>query len=348
VPSPPAAGERHDVIVVGGGQAGLAVGYHLARAGLDFVVLDDRARAGDAWRARWDSLRLFTPAGFDALPGMPFPARRNHRPGRDEMADYLTRYADLFGLPVRHGTRACRLDRAGDRYLVGTDRGSFEARHVVVATGAFAAQNTPPYAAELDPSIRQLESTRYRNPAQVAAETVLVVGAGNSGAEIALDLAPGRRVRLAGRDTGHVPARVDARLYRVTTAVGVGNRLGRRIAARLAGRGTPLVGIRERDLAAAGITRVPRMVGTRDGAPLFADDSVLAVDAVVWCTGRRPDDAWLGTPPDDRLRHRSGVVCGEPGLYVVGRQFQTTLASSLVGGTGKDAETVVRAITARR
>lgn len=348
MPDTPAAGERHEVVVVGGGQSGLAVGHHLARAGLDFVVLDDRARAGDAWRARWDSLRLFTPAGFDALPGMPFPAGQNHLPCRDEMADYLTRYADVFGLPVRHGTRVRRLDRAGAGYRVDTDRGVFEARHVVVATGAFAVQRTPPYAAGLDPSIRQLESTRYRNPAQVDAETVLVVGAGNSGAEIALDLAPGRRVWLAGRNTGHIPARVDARAYRVTTAIGADNLLGRRIAARLTGRGTPLVGIRERDLAAAGIDRVPRTVGTRDGAPLLADGRALAVDAVVWCTGRGPDDAWVETPPDGTLRQRCGVVPDEPGLYVVGRRFQTTLASSLVGGAGKDAEAVLRAISARR
>jgi putative flavoprotein involved in K+ transport len=336
------------VVVVGGGQAGLATAYLLARAGVDFVVLDDRARPGDAWRARWDSLRLFTPAGFDALPGMSFPARRNHRPGRDEMADYLTRYADVFGLPVRHGVRARRLDRVDGRYLVGTEFGVFEARHVVVATGAFAAQRTPPCAVELDPSIRQLPSTRFRNPAQLDAEAVLVVGAGNSGAEIALDLAPGRRVWLAGRDTGHVPARVDARLYRVTTAVGVGNPLGRGVAAALAGHGTPLVGIRERELAAAGITRVPRMLGTRDGVPLLADGRAITVDAVVWCTGCRPDDAWLGMSPSEPLRQRSGVVHGEPGLYVVGRRFQTTLASSLVGGTGREAVAVVRAIIGRR
>lgn len=341
-------GERHDVVVVGGGQAGLATAYLLARAGVDFVVIDDRARPGDAWRARWDSLRLFTPAGFCALPGMAFPAQRNHRPGRDEMADYLTRYADVFGLPVRHGTRARRLDRVDGRYLVGTDLGVFEAPHVVVATGAFAAQRTPPYAAELDPSVRQLHSTRYRNPAQVDVETVLVVGAGNSGAEIALDLAPGRRVWLAGRNTGHVTGRLDARLYRPLAAVGSGNRLGRRVAARLAGHGTPLVGIRERDLAAAGITRVPRTVGTCDGMPQLAGGRTLAVDAVVWCTGCRPDDGWLGMPSGAVQRQRSGVVRDEPGLYVVGRRFQTTLASSLVGGAGKDAEAVVRAVIARR
>jgi putative flavoprotein involved in K+ transport len=336
------------VVVVGGGQAALAAAHLLASAGLDLVVLDDRARTGDAWRARWDSLRLFTPAGFDALPGMPFPALRNHRPGRDEMADYLACYAETFSLPVRHRTRARRLDRVGGRYLVDTDHGVFEARDVVVATGAFTAPRTPSYATELDPSLGQLHSTRYRNPAQLDAEAVLVVGAGNSGAEIALDLAPGRRVWLAGRNTGHVTGRLDARFYRPLTAIGCGNPLGRGVTARLAGHGTPLVGIREGDLAAAGVTRVPRMVGTRDGVPLLADGRTLALDAVVWCTGSGPDDAWLGTPPGAVLRQRFGVVHGEPGLYVVGRRFQTTLASSLVGGAGRDAEAVVRAITARR
>lgn len=346
--TPPVAGERHDVVVVGGGQAGLATGYHLARTGLDFVVLDQRRRAGDSWRERWASLRLFTPAGFDALPGLPFPAPRNHRPGRDEMADYLTRYADTAGLPVRHGTRARRLDRIGERYLVTTAHGVLDARHVVVATGAFATPRIPSFATALAPSIAQLHSARYREPAQLDVRSVLVVGAGNSGAEIALELAPGRRVWLAGRNTGHVPAGLDARLYRVTVAVGVGNPLGRGIAAAVAGRGTPLVGIRERDLATAGVVRVPRVVGTCAGAPLLADGRTLTVDAVVWCTGHRPDDAWLGVPSGGRLRHRRGVVRDEPGLYVVGRPFQTALSSGLVGGAGKDAEVVVRAIRARR
>jgi putative flavoprotein involved in K+ transport len=208
-PPRPAGPEGFDAIVIGGGQAGLSVGYHLARRGLGFVILDAHARTGDSWRARWDSLRLFTPAVFDGLDGMPFPAPPFASPTKDEMADYLESYAGRFGLPVRHGVRVDRLTREGESFVVRAGSRVFGAPQVVVAMSNYQSPRVPAFAAELDPRIVQLHSRDYRNPAQMREGSVLLLVGGNSGAEIGLELARHHRVFMAGRDTGSVPFRID-------------------------------------------------------------------------------------------------------------------------------------------
>ena len=181
---------RIHTIVIGGGQAGLSVGYWLTRMGVPFLILDASARIGDTWRGRWDSLRLFTPARFDGLAGMPFPAHPEYFPTKDEMADYLEAYAARFALPVRSGTRVDRVTREGGRFVVRAGATRFEADNVVVAMASYQEPRVPAFAAELDPSIVQLHSADYRNPSQMAEGDVLLVGAGNSGAEIAFELMP--------------------------------------------------------------------------------------------------------------------------------------------------------------
>lgn len=186
--------ERFDVVVVGGGQAGLAAGFHLARRNINFVVLDAQARIGDSWRKRWNSLRLFTPARLDALPGTPFPDRPSALPTKDEMGDYLETYAKDHKLPVQAGIRVEALSREGDRFVLTAGNQRFEANQVVVATGAYPVPNRPDFASDLDPSIVQLYSTEYREPSQLQEGDVLVVGAGNSGGEIAMDAAKHHKV----------------------------------------------------------------------------------------------------------------------------------------------------------
>ena len=193
--------------VIGGSQAGLAVGYHLMQRGLPFVILDDNDRIGDAWRKRWDSLRLFTPGRYDGLPGMPFPGSPSSYPTKDETADYLEAYAREFELPVRTGVKVDRLSKVGDRFEVICSEDTLFAENVVVATGAYHNPRVPPFARELDESIVQLHSKEYRNPSQIQEGGVLVVGAGNSGAEIAIELAPHHQTWLSGRDTGQEPTR---------------------------------------------------------------------------------------------------------------------------------------------
>jgi len=309
-------------VVVGAGQAGLAVGYHLTRHGHEVVLLDAAEAVGDSWRARWDSLRLFTPAGFDSLPRLPFPGRRSHHPSKDAVAAYLAGYAEHFALPVQLGTRVQAVHREGEEYVVTTDRGRWRAGDVVIATGAHHTPSVPAFADQLDPGLVQLHPAGYRRPAQLPAGPVLVVGAGNSGAEIALDLTTDpidrRAVHLAGRDVGHIPSLGPWTFH-------VLQRLGRPAAALarrcLGGHGDPLGRIRPGQLESAGVRRHPRVTGVRNGMPLLADGRTLTVTAVLWATGFHPDYRWLhldALGPDGMLRHRGGVVENCPGLYAAG------------------------------
>jgi putative flavoprotein involved in K+ transport len=351
--------ERHEVIVIGGGQAGLSVGYHLQRERVPFVILDARARIGDAWRERWDSLRLFTPRRFDSLDGLRFPGGANDFPTKDEMADYLESYARRFNLPVRTGMRVDRLSRDGDRYTVTVGGRRLEARHVVVAMSSYQRSVTPGFASQLDPAITQLHSADYRRPSQLPPGDILLVGAGNSGAEIAIDLVQaGRRVWMSGRDVGQVPFSVRRPmvrrlvlpiLFRIVfhRLLTLGTPIGRKARPKMITGGLPLIRTRNGDLAAAGVTRVPRMEGVRDGYPLLADGSVLRVSGVVWCTGFDLGHSWIDLPVFDGhgepIQER-GVVPGEPGLYFVGPHFLYSASSTMIHGIGRDAQHVAKRI----
>lgn len=352
--------ERIQTIVIGGGQAGLSVGYHLARRGLPFVILDANERIGDSWRKRWDSLRLFTPARYDGLAGMPFPAPAFTFVTKDEMADYLEAYAARFALPVRTGVRVDRLSRHGDRFDVTAGGLRFEAENVVVAMSNYQQPRVPPFAHELDPGISQLHSSEYRNPSQLRDGSVLIVGAGNSGAEIAVEVARGHPTWLSGRDTGHVPFRIDGTASRLILSrltlrfvfhrvLTVRTPIGRKMRPRALAHGGPLIRVKPRDLVAAGIERVPRTAGVRDGLPVLENGRVLAVANVIWCTGFHPGFSWIDLPVfgTDEPLHERGVVAGEPGLYFVGLPFLYALSSAMIHGVGRDAEHIVRVIAAR-
>jgi putative flavoprotein involved in K+ transport len=351
--------ERFETVIVGGGQAGLATGYHLARRGRPFVILDEGQRVGDPWRDRWDSLRVFTPARYSGLPGWAFPADPWHYPTKDEVADYVEAYAARFELPVRTGVRVDRLAGQGDRYLLTAGDRRFEADNVVVATGAYHHPSVPDFAADLDPAILQLHSTGYRRPSQLRDGGVLVVGAANSGAEIALEVSATHPTWVSGPHPGNEPARAGGRVDRVTTpllwfafsrVLSVDNPLGRRLRPKLLTAAAPLARVRRRDLTAAGIERVPRTVGVRDGLPLVEDGRALEVANVLWCTGFRHDFAWIDLPvldAGDQPRHDRGVVASQPGLYFVGLFFLTAITSALIGGVGHDAEHVAAHIAGR-
>lgn len=348
-------------VVIGGSQAGLAVGYYLKQRQLPFVIVDENARIGDAWRKRWDSLRLFTPGRYDGLPGMPFPGRPWAYPTKDETADYLEAYARAFEFPVRTGVKVDRLAKTRDQFEVTCGRHTLFAENVVVATGAFNNPRVPSFARDLDKSIIQLHSKEYRNPSQIQKGAVLVVGAGNSGAEIAMELAPHHQTWLSGPDTGQEPTRAGSRLDHLVTPIlwFMATRLtvkttpGRKLRDRFLDppRGIPLGRVRRKDFAPAGIKRVPRMTGVKNGYPLLEDGTVLTVSNVIWCTGFRPDYHWidLSLPTRNGLPvHDRGIVESCPGLYFMGLLFLYSLSSALVGGVGRDAEHIVDHIVSTR
>jgi putative flavoprotein involved in K+ transport len=346
--------ERFNTIVVGAGQAGLAAGYYLQQQDVDFVIVDAGDRIGDVWRNRWDSLRLFTPAKYSGLPGMPFPAPPMHLPDKDEVADYLERYAERFDLPVRAATRAESLVRDGERWVLRTSRGTLQADNVVVATGPLRRPRVPELAARLSPDIHQLHSSDYHSPFHLPDGPVLVVGAGNSGAQIALELARHRKVWLAGRDTGHLPRRVLGRdlfdwLWPMMHRFSLDTRIGRRMRRGAATGGDSLIGIPERAITEGGVVRVGRAESVRDGWPL-CDDTVLQPRTVIWCTGFDADYRWIDAPVFDERglpRHERGVVADPPGLFFLGLRFQHRMTSSLVGGVKHDAEFVAAEVARR-
>jgi putative flavoprotein involved in K+ transport len=351
--------DSYDTIVIGGGQAGLSVGYHLAKRNLRFVILDENERVGDSWRTRWDSLRLFTPAQFNGLPGMSFDAPKWSFPTKDEMADYLEAYAERFSLPVRTGVRVKGVAQDDGRFVVTVGDERLEARNVVVATGAHRVPKLPPFARDLDPAIVQVHSADYRNPSELREGDVLVVGVGNSGAEIAYELAERRRCLLAGASNGEIPVPHGSRRSRVMIrairffghhVLRTDTRIGRKLGAKVAAKGPPLIRRRETDLHAAGIERVARVAGAQNGLPLLEDGRAVDVANVVWCTGFRTDFSWIHLPAfddDGRPVHERGVVESVPGLYFAGLIFQYSLTSDVLPNGGRDAEYVVREISAR-
>jgi putative flavoprotein involved in K+ transport len=354
--------ERFDVIVIGAGQAGLSVGHYLAQRGLRFVILDANERVGDTWRMRWDSLRLFTPARYDGLAGMPFPGPPDAFPTKDQMGDYLEAYAARFDLPVRCGVRVNRLSRQGERYRVEASGCELEAEQIVVAMASYQRPRVPDFARELRADIVQLHSSSYRNPSQLRPGGVLIAGAGNSGSEIAMELARDRAVCMAGRDTGHVPFRIEGLAARLLLlrlvlrfvfhhVLTVRTPFGRKARPKIVGRGGPLIRVKPRDLTAAGVQRAARVAGVRDGLPVLADGRALDVQNVIWCTGYDPGFSWIDVPVFDahgQPQHESGVVEKAPGLYFVGLHFLHAMSSTMIHGVGRDAERIVATLAARR
>ncbi|MEU2230583.1 flavin-containing monooxygenase [Streptomyces vietnamensis] len=348
--------EHIETVVIGAGQAGLATGYHLARYGRPFVILDGNARVGDNWRCHWDSLRLFSPARVASLPGMRFPAPPMSFPTKDEMADFLETYAETFHLPVRAGERVSRAGREDGRYVVVTGTTTYVCDHVVVASGTFGrTPYVPGFADGLDPRITQLHSSAYKNPAQLRPGGVLVVGASHSGGDIAYEAgSAGRPTVLSGTIHGEIPFDIEGGpahaifpvlWFLAQHVLTLRTPVGRRMRPDVRAHGGPLIRVKRADLTRVGVELAPeRTTGVSDGLPVLDGGRVLDVANVVWCTGFRQDFSWIDLPvtgEDGWPLERRGVVASSPGLYFVGLAFQYAFASMLVGGTGRDAEHVV-------
>jgi putative flavoprotein involved in K+ transport len=345
--------ESIPTVIVGGGQAGLAMGYYLQQAGEQFVILDAELRIGDVWRHRWDSLKLFSFPKYASLPG--WPMQLSSFPTHNEMADYLEEYAQRFELPVRSGVRATRVSRSDSGFRVETSHGVLRCDRVIIATGGYSRPVVPTFADELGPGIRQLHSSAYKNSSQLEG-TVLVVGAGNSGAEIALEaVRSGHQTWLSGRHPGQVPFRLETRrakllvpivMFAFRRVLNLDTPLGRKFARQAIGHGTPLVRTKQSDLEAAGVQRVGRLAGVRDGQPITEDEQVLEPETVVWCTGYRPDYSWIELPVAEEDGHpiTERGVSPEAGLYFIGTEFQYAAASSTIQGLDQDARYLMRAM----
>jgi putative flavoprotein involved in K+ transport len=353
--------EHTDVLIVGAGQSGLALACHLQQRGRQVLLVDRNQRVGDSWRARWDSLKLYSPASRDGLPGLPFPAGKTSYPTKDEMADYLEAYAKHFEFPVRLGTAVEALTQEDGRFVADTGDSRIEAETVVVASGVYEKPHVPALAAELSPTITQLHSSAYRNLSQLQDGPVLVVGASHSGADIAYEAASRHEVVLSGRDTGQLPASIESRrgrmLFRGLFFVGthvltMDTPLGRKMRPHIRHEGAPLLRFRRSDLRRVGVERVlERTSGVVDGLPVLDGGRVLDVRSVVWCTGFRPDFSWIRLPleiGEDGYPVQYRGASTTPGLYFVGLPFLHSFASMLIGGADRDAERVAEQIAAER
>jgi putative flavoprotein involved in K+ transport len=341
-----------DVVIIGGSQAGLAIGYHLAQRGLRFVILDAGPEIGHVWRSRWDSLTLFTPAQYSGLPGMAFPSPSDTYPSKDDVASYLQAYVSAFDLPVRLNAKVTSLTKRDGEYLVAIGDEEFTASQVVVATGPFQVPFVPPIADELDETVRQIHSADYRNPAQLPDGRVLVTGGGNSGFQIAAELAATRKVDLAvGKRVPSLPQRLLGKdLFWWLSVIGfmkvsTDSRLGRKLAKR-----DVLIGSSPRGLRRSGVTlrkRLARVVGRR---ALFDDGSEQDIDAIVWATGYRSDFSWIDIPTikdeSGGIIHRRGVT-DDPGVLFIGLTWQHTRGSALIGFVNDDADFIAGRIDSR-
>jgi putative flavoprotein involved in K+ transport len=342
-----------DVVVIGGSQAGLAVGYHLAQRGVSLVILDAGSETGLVWRSRWDSLTLFTPAQYSGLPGMAFPSPKDTYPSKDDVATYLQSYVSAFDLPARHNAKVTSLTQRDGAYVVATADAEFTASQVVVATGPFQVPFVPPIADEVDEAVFQIHSADYRNPAQLPeGGRVLVVGGGNSGFQIAEELAATRKVDLAvGKRFPSLPQRLlGTDLFWWLSGIGfmkvsTDSRLGRKLAKR-----DVLIGSSPRRLRHSGVTLRKRLASAAGRRAVFDDGSDQDIDAIVWATGYRSDFSWIDVPGvgDERggIIHRRGVT-GAPGLFFIGLTWQHTRGSALIGFVGDDAAFIARRVSSQ-
>ncbi|MFJ1567886.1 ArsO family NAD(P)H-dependent flavin-containing monooxygenase [Streptomyces erythrochromogenes] len=342
-----------DVVVVGGGQAGLAAGYHLRRLGIEHVILDADAAPGGAWRHTWDSLRLFSPAQYSSLPGRLMPSQPGEPyPDAAHVVGYLTDYETRYELPVHHGTRVQSVHRDGSRLLVETDSGSWTARAVISATGTWARPFLPAVPGRRDHRGRQLHTVQYRGPSEFAGQRVVVVGGGNSGAQIAADLAHNGAdlTWVTQRPPRYLADDIDGRaLFDAATARRRALDEGRTDHGGVASLG---------DIVAVPPVRAARDAGLLTARPMFtrltatgvewADGTRRAADAVIWATGFRPALAHLAGLGLRGTRGHIATIgtraAEDPRLHFLGYGDWTGPASATLIGVGRTAREAAREI----
>jgi putative flavoprotein involved in K+ transport len=335
-----------DVVVIGGGQCGLAAGYYLKKFNLDFIIIDENNKPGDSWRKRWDSLSLFTPSQHDDLPGMKFNMPKNSFPTKNQMADFLEEYASKFSLPILSNVRVNNLKENNGVFEIDSTAGNLTAHKVIVATGTHPKPYIPNISSELSHEIYQIHSSDYKNPESLPAGDVLVVGAGTSGIEIALEVSKTHTTYISGKPTFHIPDSLfkyggEAYWWFIYNILTIKTPVGKKAKEKILHSGGPLIRVSADDLKGAGVITLPRVTGSKNAMPMLADGNVIDVSSIIWSTGYKPDYSWIrinitngtGWPLNKR-----GISTTTPGLYFVGIPFQFGLTSGLVGGVGRDAK----------
>jgi putative flavoprotein involved in K+ transport len=339
-------------VVIGAGQAGLAVGYFLKKMKHDFIILDENEHIGDIWRKRWDSLSLFTPSQHDGLPGFAFPAVKWSYPAKEEVAGYLETYAKKFSLPVHTGIKVNHLTHENGSYIIYSSAGTISADKVVIATGTHPFPHIPPFASGISKEIYQIHSAGYRNPESLPDGDVLVVGAGVSGVEIAVEMAENHKTYISGKPTFHIPENFfkyagDFFWWFASNILTVKTPVGKKARKKIIHGGGPLIGISAANLDIAGVERVARVAGVKDGLPLLEDGTTLRVSSIIWSTGYKPDFSWIDLDMTDDAGWpvtRRGISLSSKGLYFVGMPFQYSLTSGFLGGVGRDASYISKQI----
>lgn len=353
--------EHVETLIIGAGQSGLATAHHLQLSNRSFLVVDANARVGDGWRRQWDSLKLYSPAKYDSIHGLPFPAPAWSFPGKEDVANYFETYAEHFDIPIRLNTRVDRLALHGDGYVATCGEGTIFADNVVVATGTFGrTPHVPEFADELDPMIMQLHSSEYRRPTQLHAGPVLVVGGSHSGADVAYEVADDHPTILCGRDTGQIPVRLTSPMFKVVFPIILfvfkhvlsrGTPIGRKEMDEFRFHGGPALRVKRSDLKARGVERLEeRVVGVENGRPVLDGGRVVDVANVVWCTGFKQAFDWIDVPVFGEAGwpvEMRGVVDGAPGLYFCGLGFQYAAASMLIAGVNRDTGFVAKHLVER-
>lgn len=345
--------KNFNTIVIGGGQAGLATGYYLKKIQEDFIILDASEKIGDSWRNRWDSLRLFSANWANALPGYPFSSRGKLFPGKDEVADFMYSYAHKFGLPVLTQTKVTGLIKKGAEFEITSSAGIFNCKNVVIANGGYAIPKVPAFSKSVAPEIIQLHASTYRRSTDLPTGNILVVGAGTSGIQIAIDIAgPQRKIYLSGNPTLKIPDFIlkyfgKQFVWAMNNIMTIKTKPGRKLEhqIKVKGAGAPLINISMKDAEMAGVEHVSRVTTIQQGYPVLEDKRLMKVAAIIWCTGFHPDFSWikLDEIADEKgypLAYR-GVSKKHKGLYFVGMTFQYALTSAWLAGVGRDAKYIV-------
>ena len=335
-----------NTIIIGGGQAGLATGYYLKQKNSDFIILDENKDTGAIWRNRWDSLKVFTPAQFNGLPGIPFPGGKGYMATKNEVADYLKNYKQEFDLPVLYNTKANKLSKEGNQFIINCNSGKFLANNVVVATGTNPLPKVPRFSAELSEKVFQVHSANYKNPGMLPAGDALVVGSGTSGVEIAIEISKSRKTYISGKPTFHIPDaafKYGGNIYWwfICNIVTIKTPIGKKAKEKFTNGGAPLISVSVKDLEMAKVERLPRVSGIKDGYPMLEDGRILPVASVIWATGFKPNFSWIQLEAGNYSSwpsNKRGVSSDVHGLYFIGTPFQFALTSGLIGGVGRDAQ----------